>query len=212
MNLLLPTNATELWTVVLVVITAAYAAGTFLILRANRAAVDAMREQTESLLRPYVSVEVCARPGTTLMQLVVRNTGKSAAEGLRMSIDRPLQTKLDHTKMNLQDLPLFSGRESMSLAAGAELIHLLGIGHKLFSAAGVHGMPETFLVSAEYAFGGRRYIEKHTVDVRPLIHTSVQHDPIATAIRDAAEKLAKVLSSLDAGRSGAGDRIVEDED
>ena len=196
MNLLLPTNATETWTVVLALITAVYAFATFLILRANVAAVKAMREQTEALLRPYVSVEVSARPGTTLMQLIVRNSGRSAADGLLMSIDRPLHQQLESRKKNLQDLPLFAGKVPMALAAGAELQHLIGIGHKLFNETGVHGMPESFVVSAHYSFGGRTYDEKHSIDVRPLIHTSVMHDPIATAITDSTEKLVKTLLSM----------------
>lgn len=196
MNLLLPTNATETWTVVLALITAVYAFATFQILRANVAAVKAMREQTEALLRPYVSVEVSARPGTTLMQLVVRNTGRSAAEGLLMSIDRPLHQQLDSRKKNLQDLPLFGGKIPMALAGGAELQHLIGSGHKLFNETGVHGMPESFVVSARYSFGGRTYDEKHSIDVRPLIHTSVMHDPVATAIIDSTEKLVKTLLSM----------------
>ena len=195
MSFFIPTNATELWTVVLALITAVYAYATFRILKANQAAVKAMHDQTEALLRPYVSAEVSARPGTTLMQLVVRNTGRSAAEGLRMSIDRPLHQQLDSRKQNLQDLPLFAGKELMALAAGAQLQHLIGIGHKLFNETGVHGMPESFVVSAQYSFGGRTYDERHTIDVRPLIHTSVMHDPIATAIKDAAEQLVKALQS-----------------
>lgn len=204
MNLLVPSNATEVWTVVLVFITAVYAFATFRILRANQAAVKAMHDQTAALLRPYVSAEVTARPGTTLMQLVVRNTGRSAAEVLRMSIDRPLHQQLDGRKQNLQDLPLFAGKEPMALAAGAELQHLIGIGHKLFNEAGVHGMPESFVVSAQYSFGGRTYDERHTIDVRPLIHTAVMHDPIATAITDSTEKLVKALASTEwAGKGGS---------
>lgn len=199
MNILVPANATEAWTVVLAIITAVYAFATFRILRANQAAVEAMREQTEAMLRPYVSAEVTARPGTTLVQLVVRNTGRSAAEGLRMSIDRPLHQQLDSRKRNLQELPLFAGKDAMALAAGAELHHLIGVGHKLFNETGVYGMPESFVVTAQYSFGGRTYDERHAIDVRPLMHTSVVHDPIATAIKDATERLVKALATTNRG-------------
>ena len=67
-------------TLALVVITAIYAYLTFLILKANRAVVAGMQEQMEAMLRPYVTAEVNARPGSTLVQLVVKNAGKSAAE------------------------------------------------------------------------------------------------------------------------------------
>lgn len=180
-------------TLALVVITAIYAYLTFLILKANRAVVAAMQDQMEAALRPYVTAEVNTRPGSTLVQLVVKNTGKSAAESLRMSIDQPLLQKLDGAALDLRTLTLFAGTEVQSLAAGAELVHLIGVGHKLFNEAGVYGMPETFVVSAQYKFGSRTYDERHTIDVRPMIHTSVKHDPIATAIRDAAEKVVKEL-------------------
>lgn len=186
-------------TLALVLITGLYAYFTFLILKANRAVVAAMQDQMEATLRPYVIAEVNTRPGSTLVQLVVKNSGRSAAEALRMSIDRPLVQKLDGRAFDLRTLTLFSGVEVHSLAAGAELVHLIGIGHKLFNEAGVHGMPETFVVTAQYKFGDRTYDERHTIDVRPMIHTSVKHDPIATAIKEATDK---VVTELHAARAG----------
>lgn len=196
MGLLPPANATEWLTLLLVIITGLYALATFHILKANRATVQAVQEQTEALLRPYVSVEVTTRPGTTLVHLVVRNSGKSSAEGLRMAIDRPVLEHGGGPRGNLQDLPLFAGEHRMALAAGAELFFILGMGHKLFDRSGPVSIPEQFVVSAEYSFGHRNYKEDHTIDVRPLLHSSVKHHQVATAVEQVGEKLTKAIKEL----------------
>ena len=71
-----------------VLLTATFAFLTFLILRANRAAVAAMRDQMADQNRPYVHVSVQVRLGTPVLQLLVRNVGRSPAENLRLHIDR----------------------------------------------------------------------------------------------------------------------------
>lgn len=186
-------SATDWLTLALVIITAVYAAATFRILKANQAAVQVVQEQTTALMRPYISVEVTARTGTTLLVLSVKNTGKSAAENLSMSLDKPLVQRLDSYSRDLRTLPLFSGVPT-ALAAGAEIQHILGVGHRLMNETSVHGMPETFNIEASYKFGPRAFRETHTVDVRALIHAAVIHDPIATALEKLGEKLEKAIA------------------
>lgn len=189
-------HLTDLLTLALVVITGIYVRASFQILRANREAVQAMHEQTEALLRPYIAVELTGRPGTTLLQLTVRNTGRSAAENLTMSIDRPVFARLDGPPKNLQELPLFSSEEPTVLAAGAELHYLLGLGYKVFSDPPEHRLPDTFVVSARYRSGKREFNELHPVGTRPLAHSAVQPDQVATAIEHAAKKLVQVMGSM----------------
>ena len=75
-------------TAALVIITAIYAWTTFRILRANESVVAAMQDQTVAQLRPYISVSVVPRIGTTLLSLEVINSGRSAATNVRLSMDR----------------------------------------------------------------------------------------------------------------------------
>jgi CBS domain containing-hemolysin-like protein len=66
------TLALVILTGALAIITGFYAWATFCILEANKAAVQAMRQQTEAQLRPYVVVAPTVRIGTTLLCLEVQ--------------------------------------------------------------------------------------------------------------------------------------------
>ena len=78
----------DILTALLVVITGFYAWVTFRILRANEAVVQAMRDQLEAQSRPYVYPSLFVVPGTNIFGLRVKNTGKTAANNLRLSIDK----------------------------------------------------------------------------------------------------------------------------
>jgi len=53
--------------------------------------------------------------------------------------------------------------------------------------------PKVFSVHAEYAFAEKRYSENHTIDLRPLLHTSAIQDPVADEIKLLRESLEKAL-------------------
>ena len=76
-SLTIPANLSEWLTLANVLLTATFAGLTFFILRANRAAVGAMREQMADQNRPFVAVTVQVRMGTPVIQLLVRNVGRS---------------------------------------------------------------------------------------------------------------------------------------
>ena len=87
-SLTIPANLSEWLTLANVLLTAMFAGLTFFILRANRAAVGAMREQMADQNRPFVSVSVQVRMGTPIVQLLIRNVGRSPAQNLRLRLDR----------------------------------------------------------------------------------------------------------------------------
>ena len=87
-SLTMPANLSEWLTLANVLLTAVFAGLTFFILRANRAAVGAMREQMADQNRPFVAVTVQVRMGTHGIQLLVRNVGRSPAQNLRLHLDR----------------------------------------------------------------------------------------------------------------------------
>jgi hypothetical protein len=68
----------EVLTGILVVITGFYAYVTFRILKVNRDAVAAVREQIESSLRPYVTVKLILEQ-FPIFHLRVANDGKTSA-------------------------------------------------------------------------------------------------------------------------------------
>src|SRR5690554_6252595 len=120
---------TELLTAALVVITGWYAWVTQRILKANERAVQATLDQNLALTRPYVVVapHVGAH---AVYELVVRNVGRTAAEDLKLTIDRPFY-EYGREGRNLAEAHLFSKGIS-SLAPGAEIHYLLAHGSQLF--------------------------------------------------------------------------------
>src|SRR5690606_25100518 len=87
-SLMTPANLPEWLTLANVLLTAIFAGLTFFILRANRAAVGAMREQIADQNRPFVAVTVQVRIGTPVIQLLIKNVGRSPAQNLRLHMDR----------------------------------------------------------------------------------------------------------------------------
>lgn len=72
-------------TAILVIVTVIYAYVTYKMAKACEASVQAMREQSEAMLRPYVTISPFVRPHTTVLYLRIENSGKTAAEGLHLS-------------------------------------------------------------------------------------------------------------------------------
>lgn len=56
--------------------------------KASEASVEAMRDQSEAILRPYMTASPFIRPHTPLLYLRVINTGRMGAQNLRLTLDR----------------------------------------------------------------------------------------------------------------------------
>jgi hypothetical protein len=188
-------SATDWLTLALVLITGFYAWATFRILRANERVVEAMHQQTEAQLRPYVIAAATVRTGTTLFCLEIQNTGKSPALNVRLRMDRdfyPHGEKREHE--NIAKLSAFT-QPIESLAPGARIVFILGVGGKIFAPGTDESLcPKVFTVSAEYSFSGKQYAEQTTIDVRPMLHSTAVQDPVATEIerlRQSLERLSK---------------------
>jgi hypothetical protein len=181
-------TTTDWLTLALVVITAVYAWATFLILKANQAVVAAMQAQTEAQLRPYIVAYVSTRTGTTLLHLWIENTGKSAAVDLRMTMDKSFLQNAESTGLDISQVPAFS-HPIASLAPGARLPFILGVGHTIFANGADTVCPKVFSIKTSYRFSERRYEEENTIDLRPLLHTTAIQDPIADEIKGLREKI-----------------------
>lgn len=95
-SLTIPANLSEWLTLANVVLTAVFAGLTFFILKANRATVAAMRDQMADQNRPFVAVTVQVRIGTPVIQLLVKNVGRSAnlqtaSQARRPRVARPVR-------------------------------------------------------------------------------------------------------------------------
>ena len=190
-SLMMPANLPEWLTLANVLLTAIFAGLTFFVLRANRAAVGAMREQMEDQNRPFVAVTVQVRMGTPVLQLLIRNVGRSPAQNLRLRLDRNFfQFGEQGESRNLAKQSAFS-QPIDCLPPMSELLFDLGMGFEIFkSGADPTICPHTFQVSAEYEYGKNKYSEKTHVDLRPYIGTSVPKHPVV-------EELERVRQSID---------------
>lgn len=190
-SLIIPANLPEWLTLANVLLTAIFAGLTFLILRANRAAVGAMREQMADQNRPFVSVTVQVRMGTPVIQMLIKNVGRSPAQNLRLHLDRDFfQFGERVDRRNLAKQSAFS-QSIDCLPPMSELLFDLGMGFEIFAnEADPKICPHTFKVSAEYEYGENKYSEKTHVDLRPYIGTSVPKHPVV-------EELERVRQSID---------------
>lgn len=188
-------STTDWLTLALVVITGFYAWATFKILRANEGVVEAMREQTEAQLRPYVVASAAARIGTTFICLEIQNTGKSPATNLTLRMDKdfyPHGERREHE--NLAKLSAFT-ETIESMAPGFRMVFNLGVGATIFARSDESLCPRVFRIHASYSHAGRSYTEDHVIDLRPILHSAVVFDPIADEIKRLRESLENHLRS-----------------
>jgi len=178
-------------TAALVLVTAVYAYLTYGIMKATRRSVEAMKLQTESLTRPYVTISPMTIPGNPILFLRVSNSGRTAAERLRLRMEKPFY-QFGHggkEEENLQNLSAFTD-EIASLAPGSELVFALGQSFVVFGAKADEAItPLVFNVFAHYSFAGRTVEESTEVDLRPYLGMHLSYDPVVSQL----EGIKKVL-------------------
>ena len=141
--------------------------------------------------RPFVAVTVQVRMGTPVIQLLIKNVGRSPAQNLRLRLDRDFfQFGEKGENRNLAKQSAFS-QSIDCLPPMSELLFDLGMGFEIFaSGADPTICPHTFEMSAEYEYGKNKYSEKTHVDLRPYMGTSVPRHPVV-------EELERVRKSID---------------
>jgi hypothetical protein len=178
----------EILTAILVFITAIYAYLTHRMAKSSEASVEAMRNQSEASLRPYITVAPFIRAHTPMLYLRVKNTGITGAQNVRLSIDRDFY-KFARPDGNLRALSAFTTPID-SLSPGAELIFGLAQGWVLFGEKSQPDIcPTQFNVTSEYEFFGKTVQEVTQVDLRPYLGSEGERDPIVEEL----ERIRKVL-------------------
>lgn len=178
-------------TAILVFITAIYAYLTHRMAKASEASVQAVVMQSEAMLRPYVTLSPWIRPQALFIYLRIANTGRTAAENLKLTIDRDFFQWGESTRPdgNLRTKTAFS--ESIdSLAPGAELLFALGQPWVIFGEnAKLDITPTQFIITASYEYMGKKVQEATRIDLRPYIGSEGEHDPLVEEL----ERIRKVL-------------------
>ena len=183
----------EYLTAILAFITAIYAYLTHRMAKSSEASVEAMREQSEAMLRPYITVATFIRPNTPFLYLRVSNTGRMGAQNLRLSIDHDFFQfgEKDRAEKNLRTMSAFSTAID-SFPPGTELIFALGQGWVIFGEnAQPDVCPTQFNVTATYEFLEKEATEVNRIDLRPYIGTEGEHDPIVEEL----ERIRKVMEA-----------------
>lgn len=186
----------ELLTATLVAITAFYAWATYKILRANENVVDAMNEQAIALGRPYVVIAPVLEADNPIFYLRVSNTGKTTAEKLQLTLDKPFFKfgEKSETK-NLASFALFN-KPIDSFPPGSEITFSLAQGFKIFEGNSENpDMPQTFSVTAKYEFSGRQVEEVNRIDLRPYLGADVPQDAYVRKLREISESLKKLAAN-----------------
>lgn len=177
-------------TLALVLITRVYAKHT-------KRMVEEMKAQAEALTRPYVTVGTFVPRHQPVLYLRIENTGRTAAENLRLSVDRDFwQYGRKDTGRNLKDFVAFN-EPIGSLAPGAKFVFALGpAAVVLGDDADDEVTPTKFTITANYVAGTREVEEATMVDLAPYLHTQAEPDALTDHLKTATKSLEKVSQSL----------------
>lgn len=178
-------------TAILVLVTAIYSYLTYKMAKASEASVVAMREQSEAMMRPYITISPFIRPHTTLLYLRIENTGKNAAENMRLVLDKDFFQfgESKHPDRNLRTNAAFT-QNILSLPPGGKLVFALGQGFLIFAPdADPNVLPQLFTITTSYSFGSKKIIEICPIDLRPYIGSEGERDPLV----DELAKLREIV-------------------
>lgn len=187
---------TELLTAILVIVTAFYAWATFRILKENERVVEIMKKQTDSLIRPYITVNTLIHPRHPLIYLKITNTGKTAAENVRLEIDRPFyQFGIEGEENNIAIFSAFQ-KPIDCIPPMTSLIFDLAQGFVIFGKdAKPEKTPSKFSIKAKYSYAGQHVEEITNIDLQPYLNSRNEPYPIIEeleGIRKAIENIKQL--------------------
>ncbi len=180
----------EYLTAILVFITAIYAYLTHRMAQMSEASVKEMRHQSETMMRPYIIVSPFVRLHTPFLYLRIANTGRNAAQNLKLNIDKDFfQFGETQTEKNLKNKSAFTTPMD-SFPPDSELIFALAQGWVLFEGGGKPDVcPSQFTIIATYEFSGKRVEERHNIDLRGYLGSEGVQDPLVEEL----EKIRKIM-------------------
>lgn len=174
----------EYLTAILAFITAIYAYLTHRMTQASEASVEVMREQSEALMRPYIIVQPFVRSHTPFIYLRIKNTGRTGAENLKLSIDRDFfqYGKVKQPERNLRKLSAFS-MPIDTFPPETELLFALGQSWVIFgNEEESKKCPTQFEVTVDFNLGNKDFSESHKIDLRPYLGCEGERDPLVGEI------------------------------
>lgn len=192
----------EILTGLLVVITGVYAWLTRRLAHSSEDSVRLATAQMEAALRPYVEVGPYLPPGSIVFHLRVRNTGRTSAKSLRLTLDRDFfQYGDERPELNLRQFTAFTSPIE-DFPPGAEMVFSLAQGFVILQPdANQAVVPRVFQVTATYSGTSGEYHENTTIDLRPFQQSWIGEVPlqdelkrIGEAVKDIAAEAKKIAS------------------
>ncbi len=182
--------------VVMTLSTLLYTWLTYLIVRSNRKTLLFMQEQALEATRPYIAIAALPEPETPLFILHIRNTGKTAASNLRLTLDRSFY-QFGERRAD-RDISTFRAFQEpiVSFSPDAELMFYLAQSFVIFGDnADLSVTPSVFAVTATYSFAGRTVEERTTIDLNAFLQSALELDrstgALVGAIKDVAAAVRK---------------------
>ncbi|RYG88541.1 MAG: hypothetical protein EON58_19900 [Alphaproteobacteria bacterium] len=167
---------------------------TFRVTKATEASVEVLKAQHRAATRPYVEISVYPRTGTTMLMLAVKNTGSSAAENVRLIVDRDFFYNAEEgPNTNIRTFPAFKDVIA-SLGPRAELKFNLGIGARVLNNPTL--CPKKFAIAANYSFAGEHVSETTPIDLAPFVRTVAHEEPIVEQMRRIADNSGKIFDLM----------------
>jgi hypothetical protein len=161
--------ATNLISLVLVLVTGVYVLLTWRIANANKGMLDNIREQYRDSLRPVIFPSLQVRDQIVL-RLVISNSGRSPAYRVRVGLDRDFFQFADPHR-NIRGFNIFN-KEIPVFAPGTEFPIDLAQGFNLDKDhEGQNITPSTFNVTVSYASGDQEFEETVPIDLNPYFST-----------------------------------------
>lgn len=191
LSLLAGPAGTNLLTLVLVVVTGAYVYLTWKIAQANQEMLESLKVQYRESMRPLVYPSLTFRE-QVVSRLTIRNSGRSPAYDLRVSLDRDFFQFAE--RRNIREFGVFNEPIS-AFPPGAEISIDLAQGFNLDKELdGKNVTPSKFVVTLNYRSKFETYSEDVLIDVSPYAQV---HFPKTTA-----EHLSVIESHLRKMASG----------
>ena len=178
-------------TAALVVITAVYAYLTYRMVKASETSARLMKEQSDALTRPYVSLSLVKPHNDPFIFLRIENTGQTAAQDLTLTLG-PEFDNIQHEQLltNLKNSYLFTKTLS-SFPPHSPVCFILGSGHSLLSKdKNTAQLP--FSITARYSFIGTAVSETTWLDVNQYDSSALDTDPVVTALDKIKDEIRKM--------------------
>ena len=175
--------------VLLVLVTICYVVINKKVLDQSRAVTGLMREQHHDATRPYVTVDVTTAR-YSIFTLRIRNTGKTAARNLQLSIDREFwRFGLKDEHHNVRTSSAFANPIKL-FAPDSELLFDLGVSSQIYNQP--HLTPHEFEITATYSYSDRTVSESTHIDLWIFRGTTVNPSALVEELHKIGEAIEKL--------------------